>query len=111
MKSKVVNAMDSEWFAGRLFELRNQKNISARDMSLSLGQSESYINKIENQKALPSMNMFFYICEFLDVTPGEFFSEDVFRSRRLEELTPVLDNLSLRQLDALQTFLEAFQKK
>lgn len=103
--------MDSEWFAGRLFELRNRKNISARDMSLSLGQSESYINKIENQKALPSMNMFFYICEFLGVTPGEFFSEDVFRSRRLEELTPVLDNLSLRQLDALQTFLEAFQKK
>lgn len=103
--------MDSEWFAGRLFELRNRKNISARDMSLSLGQSESYINKIENQKALPSMHMFFYICEFLGVTPGEFFSEDIFRSRRLEELSPVLDSLSLRQLDALQALLEAFYKK
>ena len=103
--------MDSEWFAGRLFELRNQKNISARDMSLSLGQSESYINKIENQKALPSMNMFFYICEFLGVTPGEFFSEDVFRSQKLEELSPLLEHLSLQQLDALQALLEAFYKK
>ena len=36
-----------EWFYQRLVELRVQKGVSARDMSLSLGQSESYINKIE----------------------------------------------------------------
>ena len=38
-----------DWFPVRLAELRGQKNVSARDMSLSLGQSESYINKIENR--------------------------------------------------------------
>ena len=36
-----------EWFYRRIAELRTQKGVSARDMSLSLGQSESYINKIE----------------------------------------------------------------
>ena len=41
-----------EWFYGRLTELRIQKGVSARDMSLSLGQSESYINKIENKRTL-----------------------------------------------------------
>lgn len=41
--------MDYEkWFAERLTALRMEKGVSARDMSLSLGQSESYINKIEN---------------------------------------------------------------
>ena len=56
------------FFSQRLNELRTQKGVSARDMSLSLGQCESYINKIENQKSLPSMNVFFYICDFLDMT-------------------------------------------
>ena len=48
-----------DWFPVRLAELRGQKNVSARDMSLSLGQSESYINKIENRHILPSMAGFF----------------------------------------------------
>ena len=49
------------------------KGVSARDMSLSLGQSESYINKIENQRTMPSMSGFFYICEYLDIEPKDFF--------------------------------------
>ena len=43
------------WIPERIAELRTQRNVSARDMSLSLGQSESYINKIENRRTLPSM--------------------------------------------------------
>ena len=39
------------WFPERIAELRTQRGVSARDMSLSLGQSESYINKIENRAA------------------------------------------------------------
>ena len=62
-----------DWFSSRLSELRIQKGVSARDMSLSLGQSESYINKIENKRTLPSMTGFFYICDYLGVTPAEFF--------------------------------------
>lgn len=54
-----------EWFHNRVAELRIQKGVSARDMSLSLGQSESYINKIENKRTLPSMTGFIYICEYL----------------------------------------------
>ena len=59
----------------RIAQLRLQKNVSARDMSLSLGQAANYINSIENRKALPSMQSFFYICEYLGVTPQEFFDE------------------------------------
>ena len=62
-----------EWFPERLTQLRLEKNVSARDMSLSLGQSDSYINKIENRRTMPSMAGFFYICEYLGITPQEFF--------------------------------------
>ena len=62
-------------FWKRLAELRIQKGISAREMSLSLGLSDSYINKIENGKTLPSMEAFFDICNFLEVSPRDFFDE------------------------------------
>ena len=47
----------------RLAKLRMQKGVSARDMSLSLGQANNYINNVENKKTLPSMQSFFYISE------------------------------------------------
>lgn len=102
--------MDNEWFSQRLFELRNKKNVSARDMSLCLGQSESYINKIENQKALPSMSMFFYMCEFLDVTPEEFFNENLFKDKEAEELADLLKDLSPKQINAFKNLIESFKK-
>ena len=65
-----------QWFPVRLAQLRTDKGVSARDMSLSLGQSESYINKIENQRTMPSMSGFFYICEYLGIQPSEFFDTE-----------------------------------
>lgn len=44
-------------------------------MSLSLGQNNSYINQIENRKALPSLQGLFYICEYFGITPQQFFDE------------------------------------
>ncbi len=61
-------------FCNRLTQLRMTKNISARDMSLSIGFCASYINKIENEKTLPGMNTFFDICEYLQITPYEYFN-------------------------------------
>ena len=67
--------MYEEFFSRRLAQLRAQKGVSAREMSLAIGQNSSYINRIENQRAFPSMQGFFYICEYLGVTPQEFFDE------------------------------------
>ena len=68
--------MFEEEFYERLIQLRLEKGVSARDMSLSLGQREAYINRIENRKMMPSMTVFFYICEYFGITPGEFFMAD-----------------------------------
>ena len=68
--------MFEEEFCERLTQLRLEKGVSARDMILSLGQSETYIHRIENRRMLPSMTVFFYICEYFGITPGEFFMTD-----------------------------------
>ena len=67
--------MYEDFVPERLAKLRTQKGVSARDMSLSLGQANNYINNIENKKSLPAMQSFFYICEYLGVTLQEFFDE------------------------------------
>ena len=85
----------TEWFSKRLSQLRIAKGISARDMSLSLGQSESYINKIENRRTLPSMNGFFYICEFLKISPKEFFDT--------ENVNPKLSEKIVKEINILPT--------
>lgn len=64
---------EEEFFVGRLIELRADREVSARKMSIDLQQNSSYINRIENKKAFPSMQLFFDICEYLHVTPGQFF--------------------------------------
>lgn len=81
------------WFAERLAELRIQKGVSARDMSLSLGQSESYINKIENRRTMPSMTGFFYICEYLNITPQAFFDTQTAAPAQAAELHHMLGKL------------------
>lgn len=75
IKEWEVKAMYEDFVPERLAKLRLQKGVSARDMSLSLGQANNYINNIENKKSLPAMQSFFYICEYLGVTPQEFFDE------------------------------------
>ena len=90
-----------EWFYQRLTALRIQKGVSARDMSLSLGQSESYINKIENKRTLPSFTGFIYICEYFGITPQEFFNMDATAQPKTRELVRELEKLSPEQTEHL----------
>ena len=52
--------MYEDLFYKRLAELRANKGVSARDMSLSIGQSAGYINALENRNGFPSMLPVFY---------------------------------------------------
>lgn len=93
-------------FVKRLVQLRMQKGVSARDMSLSIGQSETYINKIENGAALPSMSAFFYICEYFGLTPAEFFDDKVEDPVALQQVVRVLKGLSAEQLSHIYSIVQ-----
>ena len=91
--------MNQEWFSSRLTQLRNEQKISARDLSLSLGQSAGYINKIENKRSLPSMQLFFYLCEYLKITPMEFFDRNITHPLLLNEVIIELEKMDNYQLE------------
>ena len=93
-------------FYKRLSQLRIEQGISARDMSLSLGQSESYNNKIDNQKALPSMTSFFYICDFLNVHPKDFFDETVENPFLSKELADKFTGLTGKQQEHILNLID-----
>ena len=93
--------VDQKTFSRRLSELRVQKGVSARDMSLSLGQSAGYINNIENGVNFPSMSVFFYICDYLEITPKDFFDLEASNPSKQNELQKVFAKLSQTQIDHL----------
>lgn len=99
-----------EKFAERLAELRIAKGVSARDMSLSIGQSAGYINNIENKKNLPSMAAFFYICEYLEISPQEFFEFDSKNPQKLDELIGYMKKIDDSQLDNLMGIVKGLIK-
>ncbi|MCL2851979.1 MAG: helix-turn-helix domain-containing protein [Defluviitaleaceae bacterium] len=98
---------DHAFFASQISALRMAKGVSARDMSLSIGQSPDYINKIESKKNYPSMAMFIYICEYLGVTPKEFFDVSSQPPGRISEL--ISDLYSLED-ETLENILGIIQK-
>lgn len=102
--------MEKEAFIKRLSELRMAKGISARDMSLSIGQSSGYINNIENGVNLPSMAMFFYICDFLNVTPKEFFDIESTNPTKLNQLSEMAKTLGNDKLDLVINLVKELKK-
>lgn len=102
--------MDKEQFIERLVALRMKKGVSARDMSLWLGQSPSYINNIENGVNLPSMTVFFYICDYLNITPSEFFDTDAKNPEKLSSLIEKLKRLDDAQLNSISTLIDGILK-
>lgn len=98
--------MYEEFFYKRLTQLRTQKGVSARDMSLSIGQNAGYINGLENHKGLPSMIVFFYICDYLGITPMEFFDEDISCPQQISELIDGIKDFDSERLNLLISLIK-----
>ena len=98
-------------FQTRLARLREQKGVSARDMSLSIGQNPGYINNIETGKALPSMAGFFYICEYLELDPKDFFDTDANNPEKLNAIIKDLKKLNDKELASIASIVEGLAQK
>lgn len=101
--------MEEQFIRDRLSKLRQEKQVSERKMSLDLGHSTSYIRSITSGRALPSMTEFLYICEYLGISPMEFFNEKAVSA----PLTPLqqsainrIRTMSDTDIQATITFIE-----
>lgn len=99
--------MEREEFIKRLTELRVSKGVSAREMSLSVGMSENYINRMENGASLPTMSNFFYICEYLGITPKEFFDTDSGVNIKNRELYDLIMKLPEKQVASVTEMIKS----
>lgn len=103
--------MDEKEFSLRLAQLRERKGVSARDMSLSIGQNPGYINNIESGKSMPSLVGLFYICDYLGITPRDFFDVDTPDPKKLSLLIDGLRQLNADQLTAVAGIITELTKK
>ena len=103
--------MEREDFIARLVSLRMKKGVSAREMSLALGLNPSYINNIESGVNYPAMQAFFYICEYLEITPREFFDTETESPVKVKELVEAVKGLGEEQLDNLIALAKGLQHK
>lgn len=102
--------MTEKEFSLRLARLRSEKGVSARDMSLSMGQNPGYINNIESGKSMPSLSGIFFICDYLGITPKDFFDEDSGNPSKAKELFEIAKALSSEQLDSLINLAKGLRK-
>ena len=100
-------------FASRLTELRMKRNVSAREMSISLGRGAGYINSIESGHVLPSMVMLFEICDYLKVSPKEFFEFTEPEMNRLFELklTDIYKSLGSDEKEIIRRIIELLERR
>ncbi|MBR1497459.1 MAG: helix-turn-helix transcriptional regulator [Oscillospiraceae bacterium] len=103
--------MTAEFVRDRITRLRIQKGISEYRMSYDLGHSRGYINNISSGKSLPSMVEFFAICEYLDITPIEFFDDNIENPGKLKGTFQKLQHLDADDLDLINRTVERLLRK
>ncbi len=106
--------MYEDFVANRIIQLRQEKKVSAREMSIAIGQNVNYINRIENKRNLPSLQGLFYICEYFNITPQEFFEgtkASPASLNQMDEAIHILSTLDENQLSLVVSVAKAIQNK
>lgn len=99
-----------EFIRNRITRLRMLKNVSEYQMSLDLGHSKSYIQSISSGRALPFMSEFISICEYLGITPKEFFDDENSNPVLYEEVIDAISGISDSDANLILELVERLKK-
>ena len=102
--------MDYDYIRQRITDLRIKKGVSEYQMSLDLGHSRSYVQNIASGRSKPSIEEFLYICEYLEVTPREFFDESATAPILIQKALEGLRHLSDKDLLSLLSLIDRFRE-
>ena len=86
--------MYDAYFRNRLLSLINEKNMSEYQLSLDLGHCQGYIHSITSGRNLPSMNAFFELCAYFELTPCEFFDSNLNNPTLMHKILESIKKLS-----------------
>ncbi len=102
--------MDKKFVQERISRIRNAHGISARKLSLELGQSTEYINQIENGKSLPSLEGLFNFCDYFKISLGEFFDESVNFPIEYAKIIEELNKMDKLAIDSVYELLKLINR-
>ncbi|MDR3293674.1 MAG: helix-turn-helix domain-containing protein [Clostridiales bacterium] len=94
--------MDTQEIIFRVGYIRNRANLSARALSLNIGKTDSYINRMEQNGFIPSLPVLLEIIDACNSTPEEFFYHDIQRYRADKDGLTFIGSLSEKQLKAIR---------
>lgn len=103
--------MYGKFVADRITELRLKKNVSEYQMSLDLGRNKTYIQSITSDRNLPKMQQFFEICNYFEITPEEFFDQNLHNIPLYHKATDLLKEVDEDDLLAIISVLSRLSMK
>ena len=86
--------VDVDFIRNRITQLRITKGVSEYQMGYDLGHSRSYMYNISSGKSLPPLPEFLEICDYLGVTPSQFFDDTAENPALLQTAIEELKKLS-----------------
>lgn len=95
----------------RYAKIRLAHNISARKLSLELGQSTEYINQIETGKNMPSLEGLFNFCDYFNLSIGEFFEDKIKFPVEYKNIIEELDKMDVLEINQIYELLKLINKK
>lgn len=102
--------MDAQFVRDRISSLRLKLDVSESKMSMDLGKNHNYIRDITSGKSLPSMQEFLSICDYFEITPQEFFDENLQDPQIVHKLYTIAKRLPAEDLNILLLLAEHLDK-
>jgi transcriptional regulator with XRE-family HTH domain len=78
--------VDKLYIRTKITQLRERKDVSARQMSLDFGKGVNYIHQIEAGYSLPPIIELLAICRYLGVSVIEFFDTENDRPKAFDDM-------------------------
>ena len=103
--------MDDSYVRNRITQLRIQKGVSEYQMSYDLGHSRAYINNISSGKSLPSLGELLAICDYVGITPKDFFDEALENPSLLQTTVNEMADLCEEDLHILLGIISRLKKR
>lgn len=89
----------------RIGYFRNKANLSAKALSFSIGKSHGYISKMEHGDHEPSMQVILDIIDACEITPEEFFYENIDSYKIDKEILTLIKKVDEKKKLAIKSIL------
>lgn len=103
--------MYEDFVRERITALRLKKGVSEYQMSYDLGHSRSYVYNISSGKSLPPLKEFFAICDYLGITPRDFFDTEISQPQLIQKAVDGLKNLDDSDVLMILSYIDRLNKK